>query len=467
MKRVWDLERHGDRLAAIDDAGETLSYAELVLEGRAVADACGGRCLAFCLANNTIGSLVGYVGMLDNGVVPLLLSAKIDETLLDELLGKYTPAVVWMPAELLAGYPGFEVAYETRGFVLARTGHASPELHDDLFLLHTTSGSTGSPKLSRLSYENVATFFKNDIEITELDGSERTITTMPMSYSFCSGQINACLCVGSTILLTGKSLMEREFWDFFKREGATEFAGVPYVFEMLDRLRFYTRDLPTLNLMNQSGGKLPVKLHEKFAAYAQERDVRFIVFYAQCEASGPMTYLPNGVSLEKMGSIGIAVPNAEIELIDEDGSVIEGAGVEGELVYRGANVMMGYAESAADLALGNLCQGLLYTGDMAVRDEDGYYYIVGRKKRFLKVYGNRVGLDEVDAIVSSDLGIECASAGEDDHVVLYITDASKAEAVHALVAERTRLYPGAFEVVVLDEIPKNESGKVLYSKLGQ
>lgn len=470
MGCLFDFGEHGERRAVVDDQGRSLSYAELSAFGRAVFEAAGGRCLVVCLCENSLGALAGYVGLLDGGAATLPLSAALDSSQLWPLICAYRPRVLWAPAGLVHEFmthDGFEVVYEALGYCLLRTGFEEPELHEDLCQLIATSGSTGSPKLVRLSYASVRNFIETNVRAFGLTGSERFITITPMYYFLCVVMILTNLSVGSTILITGASLMQREFWDFFAREGATDMAGVPYTFEMLERLRFYRRELPSLRMILQSGGKLAPELHERLAAFASERGVGFIVAYGQCESACMISCLPAEMALAKKGSAGIALPGCEIELLDSRGAPILEPDVAGELVFHSPGVAMGYALRAEDLARGDEFSGVLDTGDVAYRDAEGFYYIVGRKKRFVKVYGNRVSLDEIDRIVASELGIECASAGEDDHIVLYVTDASKAEAAHALVAERTRLYPGAFEVVVLDSIPKNETGKVLFAELGK
>ena len=164
--------------------------------------------------------------------------------------------------------------------------------------------------------------------------------------------------------------------------------------------------------------------------------------------------------------MGIAIPGGRFSLIDDDGIEITEEDKPGELIYEGANVTLGYAESPEDLSLGDERGGILQTGDMARRDADGYYYIVGRKKRFLKIYGNRVNLDEIDRMIRSRFdGMDCASAGSDDHMVIYITDESFRDKVREYVSHETGLNPAAFRTVYIAQIPRNEAGKVLYREL--
>jgi acyl-coenzyme A synthetase/AMP-(fatty) acid ligase len=274
------------------------------------------------------------------------------------------------------------------------------------------------------------------------------------------------MMVGATILITDKSLMQKGFWNFFKDNGATSFGGVPYTYEILKKLRFMKMDLPSLRTMTQAGGKLTPELHEEFAEYAKETGRNFVVMYGQCEATARMAYLPADKAVEKKGSMGIAIPGGRFHLIDVNGEIITEPFVTGELVYEGANVTLGYAECGDDLAKGDERGGILQTGDMAQFDNDGYYYIVGRKRHFLKIYGNRVNLYEIDRMIKGAFdGMDCASTDMDDHMSVYITDESAADAVKNYVVSKTGLNPAAFQVVVIDAIPKNDAGKVLYKEL--
>ncbi|MBQ6611921.1 MAG: AMP-binding protein [Oscillospiraceae bacterium] len=261
--------------------------------------------------------------------------------------------------------------------------------------------------------------------------------------------------------------MQKEFWNFFKDEEATSFGGVPYTYEMLDRLRFYRMKLPSLRTMTQAGGKILPELHEKFAKYAEENGKKFVVMYGQCEATARMGYLPPEKAVEKKGSMGIAIPGGRFRLIDVNGNEVTEPFVTGELVYEGKNVTLGYAECGDDLIKGDERQGVLETGDMAQFDEDGYYYIVGRKKRFLKIYGNRVNLDEVDRLIKGEFQVEAASTGVDDHMYIFVTEEKLADAVKDFVVSKTKLNQAAFKIIVIEEIPKNDSGKTLYKELAK
>lgn len=464
--RIWNLNQYKGRTALIDEFGNELSYDLMKSESYVLAENIGKRCLVFCLCKNEIGSILGYVSFVNNGIVPVLLNAHLERELLQNLMRTYEPAYIWVPEEQVGQFSGMVNRHRMHNYVLLETGYKKEyPLNNKLCLLLTTSGSTGSPKFVRQSYTNVLDNAQSIVQYLKLDETERPITTLPMNYTYGLSIINTHLLTGATILVTDKGLMQKEFWNFFKEREATSFGGVPYTYEMLDKLRFYGMKLPSLRTMTQAGGKITPELHEKFAKYAQEQGKHFVVMYGQCEATARMGYLPPEKAVEKKGSMGIVIPGGKFKLVDADGKEITEPFNTGELVYEGKNVTLGYAECGEDLSKGDERNGILETGDIAQFDEDGFYYIVGRKKRFLKIYGNRVNLDEVDRIIKGQFDIEVASTGLDDHMYIFVTDEKMAGAVKEFVVDKTKLNLAAFKVLVIDEIPKNDSGKTLYKEL--
>jgi acyl-CoA synthetase (AMP-forming)/AMP-acid ligase II len=225
-------------------------------------------------------------------------------------------------------------------------------------------------------------------------------------------------------------------------------------------------DLPSLKTMTQAGGKLGTDLHRELAEHARATGRRFFVMYGQTEATARMSYLPPERSLEKCGSIGIAIPSGEFSLRDADGNPIIEVDVPGELIYRGPNVTLGYADSHDDLAKGDENGRTLATGDIARRDADGYFTIVGRKTRFTKIFGNRVNLDEMEQLIQAAFpGHDVACIGRDDQVSIFLVNAEAAAAIRTFIAGKTSLHPSAFQVKPIAAIPKSSAGKTLYAQL--
>lgn len=464
---MWKLNKFKNNTAVITESGQKITYEELDTHCQSLTDKIGRRCLVFNLCRNETASLAGYTGFLNAKIVPLMLKADLDKDLLKRFIITYKPDYLHVPSDMAAAFTDSREIYKNLGYSLIKTPYNNEfELHDELALLLTTSGSTGSPKLVRQSYKNIEANTKSIVKYLNIEETERAITTLPMNYTYGISIINTHLMTGACLILTEKGLMQKEFWQQLKENKATSFGGVPYTYEMLERLRFLRMDLPSLKYLTQAGGKLSPDLHEKFAKWAIENDKKFIVMYGQTEATARMAYLPCEKSLEKYGSMGIAIPGGKFSLIDENGEEITTPETVGELVYEGDNVTLGYAQCGDDLKKGDERGGRLVTGDMAKFDKDGFFYIAGRKKRFLKIYGNRVNLDETERLIKSNFkDIDCACTGIDDKMDIFITNPLYKEIVLKFISAKTGINHNAFTVNIISEIPKNEAGKTLYKEL--
>lgn len=460
MKSIFfdSIAQFGDHIALTDGVQE-LSYTQLDKDAKYICKSIPSRSLIICVCSNCIASVVGYVGFLQKRIIPILINDSLDNELFQELVACYRPGYIWCPTGCFCGNPLLE--YE--GYSIYETGETIPESDDSLALMLTTSGSTGSPKFVRQSYLNIETNTASIVKYLDIRGSDRAITTLPMSYTYGLSIIQSHLMAGARIIMTEKTILEKEFWSLFKEQNATTFGAVPYTYQVLDRLRFLKMDLPSLRYITQAGGRLGEELHLKFAEELRMKGQALIVMYGATEATARMSYVPANSSVEKAGSIGIAIPGGRFELIDVNNDIITENDTVGELVYYGDNVTLGYAQNRSDLARGNDRNGRLETGDMARRDSDGYYYIVGRKKRFLKIYGNRVNLVEIEDLLSK-AGYEAACVGSDDHMRIYTT-ALDTENLVTYISEKTGLNRAAFNAIHIESIPHNDSGKVLYSEL--
>ncbi|MCM1106138.1 MAG: AMP-binding protein [Blautia sp.] len=467
---MWNFSDKDERTAIIDDRGQMLSYGELEKFGEDLCKVIGTRCMVFLFCKNCLGSLIGYIGFINGGIVPAMLKADLDEDMLNCLYQKYHPSYLWI-GESNISYSLLQECkkvYECFEYILYKTPYAGTDvaLYDELALLLTTSGSTGSPKFVRQSYKNMRANIENIVSFLKISDTERPITTLPINYTYGLSVVNTHLDVGATILLTDKSVVQKEFWDFFMERRATSFSGVPYTYETLNRMHFTVKNYPSLRYMTQSGGKLRAELHQAFAKDARESNKKFVVMYGQCEGTAVLAYVPVPYEFEKVGSMGIAVPNGRMALIDVQGNEIEEANTNGEIVYYGDDVTLGYAECLEDLCKGDERAGCLKTGDIAYKDKDGFFYFAGRRKRFLKILGNRISLDEVEQILKvgfPDMDVACA--GVDDQMDIFYTKSCMKEEIQRFLLKKTGLHRNAFRMIYLENIPKNESGKTLYKEL--
>ena len=459
--------KYSDKIAAISEKEKVFTYNEIRIFSEELGAQIKKHSLIFALCENSIYSLLGYCSFISNKSVPLMLDAAIDCNLLSNLINIYRPNYLWVPEQLAHVHKNAKIDYRKGNYCLVELHLSKIPMNNDLALLLTTSGSTGSPKLVRLSYKNIKSNAESIATYLSITSEERPVTSLPMHYSYGLSVINSHLINGATILLSNYSLMQKEFWTFAKDQNATSIAGVPYTYEMLKRLRFFRMDLPHLTTMTQAGGKLNAALAKEYIEQAYAAGKRFIVMYGQTEATARMSYLPFEKALEKYSSIGVPIPGGNFKLVNE-GMVMEEADTDGELVYSGENVSLGYAECQADLSKGDENHGILYTGDIARRDKDGFYYITGRKKRFIKLYGNRINLDAMEQLLRNNMtGGEFVCAGEDDKMVVFTTAQNKSDDIISIIIDKTGINKQGFLIKEIASIPKNSSGKILYTELNQ
>ena len=435
-----ELARHGDRPAVLT-ADRTVTYRELAGRVEAVAARLGpGRRLVALAAANDLDSLVGYLAALVAGH-PLLLLPAGRPAALDPLVAAYDPDVVLRPGS-------GEVLVEER-----RPG-SRHELHPDLALLLSTSGSTGSPKLVRLSHENLQSNAESIAEYLRIDPGDRAATTLPMHYCYGLSVVNSHLLRGAGLVLTELSVVDPCFWELFRDRGATSFAAVPYTFELLERVGFAEMDLPHLRYVTQAGGRLGPEAVRRWARVGARRGWELFVMYGATEATARMAYLPPHLAAERPGTIGVPVPGGSFRIDPVDGLA------DGELVYTGPNVMLGYAESPADLAAGRELEELR-TGDLARRHPDGLYEVVGRRSRFVKIVGLRVDLGRVEQLLA-ELGVTAAAAGSDERLVVALEGEHDARLLAKALAEDLGLPRAALEMHAVERLPRLATGKVDY-----
>ena len=430
---LGDLAPYGEAPALVSGA-DCVTYADLARLVDARAAVLGThRRLVLLECRNDVETVVTYLAALQ-GHHPVLLVGP--DCLRDDLVTAYRPEVV-------ASGPHLDV--------IDRAGH---ELHPDLALLLSTSGSTGSPKLVRLSRQNITSNAESIATYLGLTSEDRAATTLPMHYCYGLSVVNSHLAVGASLLLTEASVTEERFWEEFAGAGATSFAGVPHVFDLLDSSGFANRELPTLTTVTQAGGRLDPATVRRYALLGRDRGFDLVVMYGQTEATARMAYLPPHLAAERPECIGVPIPGGSLR-IDGDLDV-------GELVYSGDNVMLGYASGPEDLALGRTVQELR-TGDLARQHEDGLFELVGRASRFAKLFGIRVDLDRVETLAAQE-GVVARAVEYDAQLHLFVGRHGDIASARDL-GQRLGLPDHSLALHVLAQQPVTASGKPDYAAL--
>lgn len=447
-----DLAGHGERPALLT-GGRIVTYRELAERVDEFAARLGpARRLAVLATDNSIESLVAYLGALV-ARHPLLLAPADNPAALESLVAAYDPDVIIRTGAggSGAGRPGAGMD----GLLLEEVRQATRhELHPDLALLLSTSGSTGSPKLVRLSHRNLQSNAQSIAEYLGITAEDRAMTTLPMYYCYGLSVINSHLLRGAGLVLTGLSVVDECFWQLFQNRGATSFAAVPYTFELLDRAGFADRDLPALRYITQAGGRLDPDTVTRYAGLGRRSGWDLFVMYGQTEATARMAYLPPSMAASSPGTIGVPVPGGSFRIDPVPG--LE----HGELVYSGPNVMLGYAEHPGDLAAGRTIEELR-TGDLARKHANGLYEVVGRRSRFVKIVGLRIDLGQVEKMLAG-LGIQAACAGSDRQLVVAVEGGHDPGMLAKILARDLGLPRAAVGVHAVEQLPRLATGKTDY-----
>ena len=445
------LESFGAAPAIFGVDGTSIPYSGLLERAKRLGGELGTtRRLVFVEAVHTADALAAYVACLRSRH-PVYLYSRHDREKLDILIERYRPNAV--------------ISAQAQRSELTWLHRDTIELHPDLAVLLSTSGSTGSAKLVKLSLRSIHANATAIATYLSLNDSERAITTLPFAHAYGMSVVNSHLASGGAMVATSHSVIDREFWLAFDESGATSFAGVPYTFESIHRSQLALHDRKTLRYATQAGGRLDPSLVSHFAGLATEQGWRFFVMYGQTEAAPRMAYLPPDLAAANPHCIGVPVPGGRFELLDDQGREVTDPDGAGQLAYSGPNVMMGYAEQARDLATDNTPPRLL-TGDIGGRNAAGLFYISGRTARFVKPFGLRVNLDDLESRLQPDLpGARCA--GNDQRIVIAIETGLQGVSAQAVekLARALNLPEFVFHVAPFTEMPRLPGGKIDYPRI--
>lgn len=411
----------------------------------------GSLILIKCRTN--VPSIIGYAAAMSCGVAVMLCEDKDFDL---GIIQNYAPLYIWQSNEKIP--VGYSEVYSEYGYVLLRSDNeVGYNIDKNLALLLSTSGSTGSSKFVRISRENVADNTSAIIKSLRINESDRAIAMLPISYTYGLSVVNTYLSVGATLLVTEYPVYHSCFWEFARAHSCSAICGVPYTYELIKKFGFLKTPIASLRLATQAGGKLSRDTEKYMLDLALSRNFDFAVMYGQTEATARMTCHILNENPDKLGSAGRVLPGGNIGVED------------GELVYKGANVTMGYSDSYRDLAGGDERGGVLRTGDTGYIDGDGFVHITGRKKRISKLNGYRISLDELENLIQAECNTAAACVERTDgiHILLETESREKhiIENVRNYVIKKTGINGRLININIIGSLPRNESGKILYEKI--
>ena len=454
-----NFEKFKKNIAFIDSTELVYTYSDILKDTSEINNIIDKKALLLLIINNKYEALIFYIFAIMNNVPILLIDDSISELDLKDLIINYKPLYVAKPILKKRNIQNSHEVFKKKSYCLLRLKEYenSQKINAKLALLLTTSGTTGSKKFVRLSNANLQSNAVSISKYLNIDTKNITITTLSPSYSYGLSIINSHLFSGACIVLNDFSIIQKQFWSLCKKYKVNSFSGVPYSFELLKKINlldFINKDLKYITV---AGGALDNKSLKYFINLFKKINLKLYIMYGQTEASPRISYVPYEYLEKKIGSIGIPIPGGKMSiLLDKKNNK--------ELIYTGPNVCLGYAEHSDDLDKGDENNGVLYTGDLVKKDDEGFYYITGRTKRIMKYFGSRINLDEIEKKLN-ELSIKSACIGDDDTILKIFHHNINDLHLISDTLKKLKINKKFYITKIISELPRNSSGKIDYFSL--
>ena len=466
MQLFSHIENFNNKVAIYQNE-EIITYKKLVEYSSVFFECIKKRSLIMLIAKNTYECVAIYLSAISLNCPILIVDIKTKSNLLKIIIENYTPNYIFIPKENVKELDmnNFKHNLSFKNyFLFEQICFKHHILFPELSLLLPTSGSMGSSKYVRISKDNISKNSSSIIKYLNIRSSDKTITSMPISYSYMLSVLNTHLITGASIVMTDLSIIEKEFWNIFQKHDVTTFNGVPFIYETIMKLGLDQLKTSSLHTLTIAGGKLDEVKYKVLLNFCKIKGCSLITMYGQTEASPRMSYLSWKDAPYKIGSIGKPIYKGNFWLQNENGKKIDLPYLEGELIFEGENVSLGYANNILDLSKGDENKGIINTGDLAFFDKEGFFFLSGRKKRIAKISGNRINLDEIEIRLKNN-GVSSACIESEKYIYIFYENLLSVEEIKKLVSELTGQSLFMFKFIYLKNIPRNKSLKVDYSTL--
>ena len=464
MSYFNEIDKYKNNIALITEK-ENITYGSIIEYSNKFFNKIKERSLVLIKCQNSLEIIIAYIAFSRLNCPIILIDNNLVSQGYEEIIEAYKPDYIFQNKKNKKNNINYTHLSNFGLFELLENQKKIKNLiNENLSLLIPTSGSMGSPKFVRQSYQNIMTNIEQVTQSLNVKASDRSITTMPLNYTYGLSIVNSHLFNGASIIVNNHTLIDKSFWNILNNKKASNFGGVPFMYEILDKIGFEKKIPGSLEYITQAGGKLSKELLDKFIQISKNNNLKFITMYGQTEATSRMSYLDCNFLEKKIGSIGKPVKDGKFTIQDNKGKIIENSNETGELIYEGKNVSMGYAINYLDLGKDDDNKGKLFTGDLAQKDNDGFYYIVGRIKRISKVFGTRINLDDLE-ILLKNWGYECVCTGNDKLLNFFIINDFNNEKMTDRISKNIGIHKSAIKLNKIKNVPRNKIGKTLYSEL--
>lgn len=453
--------------------GGTITYGDLIVQVNNLASylstvlGTGKECLL--ISENTPFFIVAYLAIIKSGNTALLAETQISDKQLAIIYRNCQIKAVFVQKKYKSKIPGNNIITEDFLHELPYIeNYKSYTTNDnDVAVVIFTSGSTGAKKGVMLTHRNLCANTESIVKYLDLTPKDRICATLPFFYCYGASLLHTHLRAGGSVMLSNNIFLGGVIRDI-NTFACTGFAGVPSTYQILvNKTPFLKEKLPTIRYLLQAGGQLQNKYIRLIAEAFPNK--KLFIMYGATEATARLSYLSPELVLSKLGSIGKGIPGVRLEVVNIDGKPIQ-PGEIGEITARGDNIMKGYYgdPEGTESVIKN---GRFFTGDLAMVDDEGFIYIIGRAKNIIKSGGYRISPNEVEEFICSIDGVaSCVVLGFPDDImgeaVVAVVqpygarDESLKDEILAKCKSGLPSYKVPMKVFIVQEIPLNASGKV-------
>jgi long-chain acyl-CoA synthetase len=466
MRLFKSFNKFKKKIAIIDSVYSNLTYKQILKETDKIKKKIKKRSLVLIISENSLGSLLAYIFCIINNHVGIIVDSKTEKKNILKIFKSYQPQYTFLSKKNI--FILQKVCFEKYTFfdqsLMKNKSNKKININKDLSLLLSTSGSMGSIKFVKLSKNNLKHNTDSIISYLKINKKDSAITSLPISYSYMISIINTHFEVGGSIVISKYSLIEKEFWKIFRKSKITSFNGVPYSYEILQKIGFKNIRIDTLKYLTHAGGKIENDRLKKINKFCKKNKLEFFSMYGQTEASPRISYLKPEFSEKKIGSIGKGIPGIKILLLDDSGKEILEPFVEGQIICKGKNVFMGYSKNLNDLKEPNEESYELKTGDLGYFDKDGFFYISSRLSKIAKIFGYRVDIGELESRMNTK-GYKIACLSDDKKIFIFFEKNYNKIKLINVISKITNLNIRSFELIKLKYFPRTLNNKISYNEL--
>jgi long-subunit acyl-CoA synthetase (AMP-forming) len=414
--------------------------------------------LILFIVDNDEFAIIFYIVCLIYKQGLMIINSNITNNSLDSIIKKFKPDIIFSKnSKNFNNSKNYKIIKSFEYYnIYQYNNNKNLEIHKDLALLLTTSGTSGESKFVKLSYQNIYTNAEAIKKYLGIKSTDRTMTILPIHYSYGISVINSHLVAGAKIFVNKLSFLEKEFWERIKKFKITNFSGVPFHYEILYKMNIKKLPIRNIKVFTQAGGKLNPNLVKYFTNELIKLKKKFFVMYGQTEASPRISYI-NQKNLRKYpDSVGKAVPGGAIYIKKKKNQV-------GEIYYRGKNIYCGYASDRNHLNDLKKIK-ILKTGDIGYKKKN-FLFITGRISRFIKIHGIRLNIDTLEEYLNN-LKISCRCIFKNEKIYIFFLNMNIDEnKIKELINRDFEVHTNSIKLIKINKFPLLTNKKIDYKQL--